>query len=722
MQKLDERVVQQALRDEEIDLRHFVTAVVRRKWSILGYASLGTLAAAIYCFAAVPIYRASTTILIESQDPNVVSIQDVYGSGTRTQQYFETEFQVLTARPIVEKVAQRLNLPAIQEFVPVPPFWRRWIPKLPGTGSARKATPLDGAVSIYFDRLQVVPVPKTQLVDVTFDSRDPVLAADIANAHARAYIESHLEAKEQMTRTASEWMSGRAEELKQKLTESEQRLQAFKEKEQLLDIETGIQALPARELNDLTTKLLEAKRALSENRNTFTQVNQARGASLDDRLAIPAVNSDPLIKQFRQAYADADLRVAEVAKRYGPQHPKMRSAVAERDAAQRSLSGQVDSVMGSIRNQQDVLEGQAQSLASAVNSTKADVQSVGRKESQYRALMQEVDTNRELYALFYKRISETKESGDLASANARVIEPAEPPLAAVKPKKILIIPLAFIASAIISVMVVLIADLMNVTIGTGEEIEQKIGLPLLGLVPLIKRSRKKGKHLGREYAESGDPKFDEAIRTLRTAISLSNLDAGHKVIMVSSSCADEGKTSIACNLALAFAQLERVLLIDADMRRPSVAGEFSLGNDRAGLGELCAGTAGAVDCIARLENEKLDVMTAGTIHPNPQELLSSRRLQEVLAKLKTHYDRIIIDTSPVLAVSDALLLANRADALVYVIKADSTTIGQVKTGLQLFRRTPVAVKGVILNQVNLKKLEEYGSAYAYGTYEMKGSR
>jgi capsular exopolysaccharide synthesis family protein len=557
------------------------------------------------------------------------------------------------------------------------------------------------------------------LVKISFDSRDPALAAAIANAHARAYIESYLEAKEAMTRSASEWMGGRADELRLRLTESEQRLQAFKEREQLLDIDTGIQSLPTHELNDLSTKLIEARRALSENRNVFNQVNLARDASLDEKLAIPAVNIDPLVKQFREARADALRKVAEIAKRYGPLHPKMKAALSERDEANRALESHVESVMDSIRNQQNVLQGQAQAVAAAVSNTKADVQSVSRKESKYRALMQEVETNRELYSLFYKRISETKEAGNLAATNARVIEPAEPPLTSSRPKKALIVSLAFLAALSFGVVVVVLGELLHATIRNSADVEQKIGLPLLGLLPRVKRSRA-FKHVGREYENNVDPKYGEAIRTLRTAVGLSNLEAGHKVILVTSSCGDEGKTSVACNLALAFSQLERVLLIDGDLRHASVATEFQLGDEQPGLAELCQGTAEVDACIVRAG--KLDIIAGGLTPVSPQELLSSPRMQELMKKFKSTYDRIIVDTSPVLPVSDALLLANRADALVYVIKADSTEVGQVRAGLQLIRRTPVAVLGVILNNVNLKKIEEYGSAYAYGEYAGKGAQ
>src|SRR5690606_30198579 len=409
MQKLDERVMQAAPHEEEMELRNVAAALGRRKWSILFFALLVAVIAGLIAYAMAPVYRASTTLLIEAEAPNVVSITDVYGGDARTQQYFETQFEILKSRPLAEKVVDRLDLASKPEFTMQPPAWRGWLDVwMEKWGRAEKVAeptktlpeaglPETEIVNRYSRRLSIAPTPKTQLVSVSFEASDPALAAEVANSHAQAYIENYLEQRESMTRSASQWLTGRAEELRGHLSESEKKLQAFKESEHLLDVDTGIQALPARELNELSTKLIESQRLLAENSNVFEQVQMARYSSLDQKLAIPAVGADPLVKQFRQARATAELKVAEIENRYGQQHPAMQSALAERKEAERSLAQQVESVMASIENQQNVLEGQTRAVASALNRTKATVQSVSRKESQYRALMQEVETNRELY-------------------------------------------------------------------------------------------------------------------------------------------------------------------------------------------------------------------------------------------------------------------------------------------------------------------------------------
>ncbi|HEY3699400.1 MAG TPA: polysaccharide biosynthesis tyrosine autokinase [Spongiibacteraceae bacterium] len=717
MQKLDERVVQRAMRGEEVDLRRYWSMVYRRKWSILAFSLAAAAAAAGISSLLDPIYRASATVMIEAQQANVVTIQDVYGMEDRGQEYYQTQFEILKSRPLAEKVVKHLDLTQQPEYLPVPPpFWKRWLPVQEKKAALDRNT---AVVNRYEDILRITPIPKTQLVTISYDAKDPALAAAVVNAHAQAFIESYMEAREAMTRSASQWMSSRVDELKQKLNESEQKLQIFKEREHLVDVDQGLQSLSSHELNELTTKLIEARRALSENRNSFDQVNDVRSASLDEKLAIPAINSDPLIKQFRQARATAELQVAELSKRYGPLHPKMKAAISERDSAVAALTSHIDSVMDSIKNQQDALQGQARAIASAMDDTKAQVQSIGRKESEYRSLMQEVDTNRQLFDLFYKRITETKETGDLDTAHARVIEPAETPTEPASPKKTLITALAFIAALIVGIVGALLSETLDNTLKNAEDVDNKLGLPLLGLVPFLKRPRKFGKHIGHEYLDNSDRKFGEAIRTLRTAVTLSNLDAGHKLVMVTSSVGDEGKTTIACNLALAFAQLEKVLLIDADMRRPSIANEFAISSNQPGLSALCARTAGFTDCIVRKTGENLDVLVAGDIPPNPQELLASQKFRLLLNKLAERYDRIIIDCPPVLPVSDALLLANAVSAAIYVVRADKTSVAQVKRGIDQLRRTRVDIIGIALNQTDMRKLEtydDYGGAYTGRNY------
>ncbi|CBL45020.1 Predicted uncharacterized protein involved in exopolysaccharide biosynthesis [gamma proteobacterium HdN1] len=705
---------------EKIDIGQYWNVVTRRKWTIIGITlGVGLLAGALLSTIS-PQYRATATLLIESQGENVVAIPDVYALDTRRQEYLQTQFEILKSRPLADKVIGRLELDKSDEFLPYlePSALKTTILGMLGTKlEAQTPERREAAlVAHYEDQLSITPVRATQLVNVSFESHSPEQAAAVANAHAQAYIESYLETRGQASGAAETWMGARLQELRDTVDASEKKLQAFKEREHLVDV-NGIQSLSARELDQLSAKLVDARKNLVDIQSAYAQVEKVRNARIDDKLAIPVIKADPLVQQFRGSYAQANLKVAELKNRYGELHPKMKAAISERDAAQAILANQVNSVIDSIQNQHKMLVDQANSIASAVNSAKTDVQSVSRKESEYRALMSEVETNRNLYDVFQKRLSETRETSDLATPNARVVEAASVPTVPAKPRKLLFLALAMAGAFILAIIYVILIDIMNSKIRHAADVESRIGLTLLGLIPML--TKKKSSAGRMQYQQTGMQEFDESIRTVRTGVTLSALDQEHKVLLVASSLPSEGKTTVASNLAAAFSQIERVLLIDCDLRKPAVGPAFGIESNQVGLTEFVAASTPIKDCIVRDQASKVDILVAGKIPPNPQELINSRRLHALIEKLRENYDRIIIDCPPVLPVSDALLMGKLADAVIYVIKAESTTTQQARNGLSQFGRARIPVMGVVLNQINPDRLAsygEYGGGYSVGGY------
>ncbi len=682
---------------EPIEARQLFNMVLRRKWPILIFAVLATAAAAAVVYRIKPAYRASSTVMIESKQVNVVSIQEVFGVDTKAPDYFENQLEVMRSRPIIDRVTEKLDLNSN--------------PLLSGDDSA----PGTDIFHWYRKHLRIDVVPRTQLVTVIFDAPDPQLAADIVNAHVQAFIENYRINRDAETRLATSWMSERVEELRKRLSEAEARLQAFRERERLIDID-GFQALPARQINELTSKLTDAKRDLSQTGNDYAQVLAVRDASLKQKLTIPAIRSDQLVQQLRQAHADAELKVAEASRRYGPKHPRMRAALTERASIEQSLENQVNNVMEAIGNQHDALKGQTQSISTAIDSVKTDAQLVARKGTEYRELMREVEINRQLFDMFYKRVSETTEAGNFDTVNARVIEPAMVPLAPRGLPQAAMIAAAFVGAVGLGGLIAIFLELFDRTIKHAIDLERRIGVPLLGYVPRVRSS--KGSSVAQQFGNHKNREFAEAIRTLRTGVKLSSINRQQKLVILTSSIAAEGKTSIACNLALSFAQSERVLLVDADMRRPAVARELGLQGKLPGLAEVCSGTEAFDDCVIRSFKPNLDVLPAGAIPVDPPELLDSPALGALLQRFRKDYDRIVFDCPPVLPVSDVLLLANQPGYVVYVVKTGSTLVSQVKAGVRKFAKTEATLIGAVLNQVDPKTLMaygEYGGGY-YGDY------
>jgi capsular exopolysaccharide synthesis family protein len=704
--------------EERIDFRRFWQVIDRKKWPLLGFVAVVTLLVAIVAFTRTPVYRASATLLIESKPVQVVSIEEIYGLDTRSQEYYATQFEILRGRPLAEQVVDSLGLAEHGTFVAddgrVFPDWRSWLPfSDTGHPAAITGDPLQAIIKEYFRNLSVQPVRNTQLVHVHFESEDPALAARVANAHAQAYIDSMVDARVTVTESAAAWMTERLGEMEQALLESERQLQEYREQEKLIDVD-GLRSLPAREVNDLNSRLVEVRRSLSQAAITYSQVASIEDASPEALQGIPAMLNDELVREFLQAEAAARQRVAELQKRYGPQHPNMIAAQAELAEARNNLRAQQNSVAAAISKEYEAVRAEEAALLRALGEAEQRYQEVGRKESQLSALQRVVDTNRKLYELFYNRVSETSATEDLKAAQARIIAPAVVPSFPVKPNKSLMVGIAAFAATLVGLLVAFLQEALNNTVRNVADVEEKLQLPLLGMLPLLKSKARKNGSPGNVYFDANVPGFSEVIRTVRTSISLDNMQHPHKVIVVASSVRGEGKSTVAISLAQAFAQMEKVLLVDADLRHPSIGKALGLPGHRAGLAELLAGDTQLNKCIAHNEDYALDVLSSGFVPPEPLKLLSSQRLVNALMVLRRHYDRIIIDTPPILPVSDALVLAKQSDTVIFVAKCDATSTRQMNLALDSLARVDVRVSGVVVTHLDARKARKYGE-YGYGS-------
>ena len=366
-------------------------------------------------------------------------------------------------------------------------------------------------------------------------------------------------------------------------------------------------------------------------------------------------------------------------------------------------------VAGIERNYQLAVANES-SLQASFNRNKSQIQEISRKEFKLRELQREVDGHRALYDTFMTRLKETAATSDLDSANARVVDKAVVPAEPIKPKKSLIVIIAALLAGFIGVGLTLLLDALNNTFKSTEEVEGRLNVPVLGILPLIKNTERKD--LARMFTSDKDKSFSESVRTIRTGVVLSGIDNPHKVMVVTSSIPGEGKSTVSVNLAFALGQMEKVLLIDADMRRPTLAKNFEFPVGTPGLANLIAGTAKLEDCIRTVDG--IDMLSAGTVPPNPLELLSSPRFAKAIEVLKAKYERIIIDSPPTQAVSDAVVLSTFANSLIYVIKSDSTHIPLVEKGVGQLLQNNAPVNGIVLNQVDIKKAKKYG--YSYGGY------
>lgn len=704
--------------EDVIDIRHYWRVLMRHRWNIVGFSAVITLLAILIAWSITPTYRATATLLIEANQAKVVSIEEVYGINTQTDEYFLTQFEILKSRQLAGRVVRRLDLINNPHFNPVIESgfsFRSLIPSGAPEAQPLEADLLMALTTKLMENITISPVRKTQLVKIHFDSTSPKLAAAVANTMADVYIESHLEAKLEVTRKAADWLGGRVENLRDKVNVAELALQNYRESEQLLDM-NGEQSLAATELEGLNSQLIKARQRRSELENLYRKASTLRNRSADELLSIPEVLAHPLIRGLKDDEAKASRQVSDLAKRYGVKHPKMQSAQAEKARAVDAIHNQVLSIVASIGRDYEVSQDNEASLLVQVEGLKKNVQEDSRKNFKLRELEREASINRQLYNMFIQRIKETDETGGMQVAHARVIDTAIVPADPVKPNKKLIVILAAFVSGMFAVALAFLLDLLDNTLRRPEDIEERLHETLLGIVPLD-RSRPTDEAFEAFVSDNRSP-FAEAIRTIRTGFVLSNLDQPAKVTVITSSTPNEGKSTIALNLGEALAQMEKVLLIDADMRRPTVAKTCGLDRNTMGLSNLVTGSGDAKACIHRWDIGSMDVMPAGLVPPNPLELLSSKRFAQVLEGLKKYYDRIIIDSAPTQAVSDALVLSSLADAVIYVVKADTTSVTLVKGCLKRLNDINAPINGVVLNGMDMDKKGAYSDQYAhyYGGY------
>lgn len=705
-----------APQEDMVDLREYFYIFKRNLWVIIGFTTVFTALSLLVIFSLKPVYLGQATLLIESNDANIVSIEEVYKLGLNKSEYYATQFEILKSRELAQRVVSR-HLAFFEEEESSSNLLQT-MNLLALSDAATEKELVDQKVGLFQRGLAIKPIRGTQLVTIGYESQDPEKAAILANELARVYIEDNLEARLAMTQQAATWLAGRIDGLRNKLKDSEERLQQYREAEDLVDME-GAKTLATKELEEISTKLSEARKQRVQAENIASQIdklssrNNSSIKNIEALSAIPAVLQHSLVQRFKEQEGAAEQRLSELSKRYGYKHPKIIAAKSDLEASKQNTANQIFKVVEGVHKEFEVAKATEETLSKDVDRLKDLVQKTSRKQYRLDELTREVAVNRQLYETFFNRIKETSEAGDLQTANARVVDPAVIPTKAIKPKREMLSLIALLFGFVGGIILVILRDTLDNTVKGRDDVIIKLHAQLLGVLPLLK-DKKDGQPAALAYTALGTGVFSESIRTIRTGVVLSGLDIPHKILVVTSSIPGEGKSTVACNLSQAFGQMGKTLLIDADMRRPTLAKNFGIKLSSPGLSNLVAETASAKECIYRIDSVGIDFIPAGMVPPNPLELLSSKRFAAVLAYLEKQYDRIIIDTAPCEVVSDALILSTFASAVIYVVKVESTNIRAVKSGIGRLREINAPVTGIVLNQVNPDKDNAY--AYGYGRH------
>jgi polysaccharide biosynthesis transport protein len=691
------------------DVRQYLGILHKRRAIVVTCLAVSLLVAVLYNYTTRPLYQATTQLLIDRSTPRVLPTKDMVDQGV---QDFQTEYELIRGRRVSERVVEKLDLRRTAELSTGPlmspweRFQRRFLGRAPALLVGSDGIPLSPAAAALQSRISVEPLPGGRLINLRVSAYDPSMAARMANALADTYIEQSVEFRFNSSSQATDWLSERLADQKQKVQDAEKALLAYQEKNGLTDMAKGgpaadkIEGLEAAAVTARTDRL--AKEAV---------VAQARAMSPTQLASMPALMNAPGVQEARSRVGQLQQEQSRLAESLGERHPDMVRARADLEAAQERLQGE-------LRNAIRGLETEAEASRSKENSLQADLArahlqglDVSRKSVEYEALKREVDTNNQTFQALLSRAKETGLESELRSTNVRIVERADPPRAPSSPNRSRNYRLALLIGIAAGMALAFLFEHADATVKTPDDIKQ-MGMPFLGMVPSVVASRTLPQPVALKNPEGA---IADAYRVLRTNLLYTWPGNEGRVVVVSSANPGEGKTTTTANLASALAlNGAKVLIIDGDLRRPTIHKHLNIPKS-PGLSDLIVGRAQASGVIQTSRYRGLHIIPCGYVAPNPAELLGSGAMTEIVAALKKLYDWVLIDSPPILAMADTPILCRVADGLIIVVAAEATSRPALQRAVDQVASVGGKVIGAVLNKVDLQRNSYYYSHY-YGEY------
>jgi polysaccharide biosynthesis transport protein len=698
------------------------------RWNVLGVVMAMTALGVLHAFSLEPIYRATVTILVEARPDRPVQVQEVYDPGYGAREYLGTQFELLRSRELAGRVVDRLDLTNSSVILPVgDPTWLdlvwmgRWtellpfIPEDPGlevveAPEARR----ERAISVVLRMLSIEPVYGTQLMRVHVQSSSRTTAAGIANALGDLYVESGLESRLEATERATRWLTGRLSDLKSKLEESERALQQYRERFELVNV-GGARGLVEEALLDNARKLREAQRKKTELASSYWKIQQA-GGDPQQLEEISSLLLDPPVQRASDNLSQAQQAVKQLQERYGEKHPQMAAAQTRLAAATRAYHEQLRLAANGIKAEYEIAAETERALLNVVSTTKGQIQKLDQRDFELKGLEREVQTNRELYDLFLKRFKETDTTITYQQLSARVVDRAIPPKVPFKPNKSKIVTLWAVGGVFLGLVLAALRHLLTQAIQSPDQLEQATQIPVISVLPPVAGMGRRTS-APQMVVEHPRAPFAEGVRSIRASLHLSDVDRRMKKVMFTSGLPQEGKSSLASAFAAVLGHSERVVLVEADLRAPSLKKIFSIPATGPGIVEVLSGQAKLEQALYRHQASGIHVLPVAKVPANPAEIAASAAFGKMLDLLATRYDRVIVDTPPCQVASDSVVLAQRMDAVLFVIHGATTGLRTVRAAIKQLRAAQAPLLGHILNQVDARKAYGYdGSYYVYGNY------
>ncbi len=685
--------------DRETHIYDYLRIIYKwRKPAIILFAII-VITVTAFTFVQTPIYRATARIHIERATPKALDVKDLIPVDASSTEFYQTQYKILQSRSLITRVIKDLNLTQNKIFNP------RFDEKEKAKNPARYEEVM---VKRFTGSYKVDPIRNSRLVDVSFESRNPWVAADVANGIAKSFILYTMDWRTEASSEAKEFLAKQIEKQKKVLEESEQALQNYKEKYGIVQLQQVGQKesenVALQRLSGLTANLTAAQNSRIEAETRYKQVQDmvAKGASYE---TIPGVSSSPLVQTLRTNEARLNAQISEMSQKFGEKHPKMVQVRQELEATKKNIQVESQNVIRSIKNDYAIAQAKESHARGALEGQKSETQRLSEHGIQYAVLQREVEKNSELYENLLKHLKETSVEKEYGATNVRIIDAAAAPLAPAKPKKAQNILLAIVVGLFAGAAAAFVLEYLDNTVKTPDDVKEFLDAPNLAVIPTVDFKAEVGDDAespGIIVHHKPQSTIAEAFRSLRTAVLFSSADGGPRYFIVTSFSPQEGKTFVAVNAAHIMALAgERVLVIDGDLRKPAVHKVLNQDNDR-GLTNLIVGGNGSLGPAGYREN--IDVITSGPIPPNPSELLGSKKMLSLIESLDGKYDRIIIDSPPVGSTTDALVMAKLLDCpVLLVIHGGTTTKEEVIHARELLENVGVKVLGAVLNNTPVNK-------------------
>lgn len=662
-------------------------------------------------------YRATTVLHVAPQSTAVFNLRELF-LNRRDPAFQSTQVGIMRSRVLLAKVVERLELGKSPLFSGGKVSVLTKLKQKVGIGAAQVSADNRKRLIAYSLRkdIKIDSQKDSYLMMISLDLPDPQLAADITNALAAEYIESVESNQRKSTEASEEWLLNRIEVVNKDLKQAELELQEFKEREDIIGSSKQNDGMVSQEVDMISSRLLEAKQKRLGSAALYQQI-VATERGKGDLQGINAIQNDLIVQNIRKELLELESRRGELTQRYGSEHRRMIEVNSQIAAANENLQRQTQRVVSAIKSEYELAKESEAFLTSSLGASTNKVQSLGRKQFDLLGLEQNVRTQRDVYQAFLKRLNENRATGVSVNENVRITDPADKPLRPLASKAPLLVGIFSILSGLLGFAIGLLRELFDNTINNDHDTLKKLSLVSLGSVPVIEDDLPEGFVGNQAYHYFGNNKlsqFSESVRTVRSSLMLTSIDETKRRILVTSSVPGEGKTSMAVSLAFAFGQVQKTLLIDCDLRRPSLdelVDNAPFNRRHLGLNDLCVGSAAPSECIKSLPGSGVDILLAGTVNPNPQELFCSTKFSDQLNKLSEVYDVIVIDSPPSSGLSDAMLLATQVDQLAYVIKAGSTPVAKARAAIQSLRNANAPLAGVVVNQV---PTSDSAFSYYYG--------